>query len=413
MSNGDDALLVCMVHNYYREPGGEDVVFEAEADLLERHGHRVERLTVHNDEIPDDLGAIGRAGLAARTIWSRQNHNELRSLLHRLKPDIVHFHNTFPLISPSAYAACREAAVPVIQELHNYRLLCPSAEFFRDGHPCEDCLGKTPPWPGVLHACYRSSRSQTAVVAAMLTAHRFRGTWRRDVDVYIAGTEFVRQKFIEGGFPPDKIVVKPNFVPNDPSAGGHDGNFVLFVGRLTTNKGLQTLLKAMGVETLLKAWELLEGAVPLHIVGAGPLAETVRHAAESSPSIEYVGRLERSSVLALMRQAPTLIFPSEWYEPFGLVMVEAFACGLPVIGSRLASMAEIIDDGRTGLHFTPGDPADLAAKIQWAWTHPQEMQHMGMEARREYETKYTAERIYDQLMQIYERAMAARKERQS
>ena len=402
MNKRGEGLLLLMVHNYYREPGGEDAVFEAEANLLARHGHRIERVTIHNDGIPDDLGAVGRVQLAARTLWSRQTYQEVRSRRHRLKPDMALFHNTFPLISPSAYGACREARVPVVQTLHNYRLICPNATFFRDGRLCEDCLGKTPPWPGVLHACYRNSRSQTAVVAAMLTGHRLRRTWARDVDVYIALTEFARQKFVQGGLPADRVVVKPNFVHPDPGVGAHDGNFVLFVGRLATNKG---------VETLLRAWELLEGPVPLRIVGDGPLAWLVQRAGDSRPTIKYEGRLARNAVVALMREARALIFPSGWYECFPLTILEAFACSLPVIASRLGAMAEIVDDGRTGFHFAPGDVADLAAKVKWAWTHPHEMRCMGMEARREYETKYTAERNYSLLMQVYERAMEVAKER--
>ena len=395
------SLSILIAHNYYRERGGEDVVFETEAGLLEQHGHRVERLTFHNDEIPDRLSALGRVRLAGRTLWSPESRRQFRLLLSNPKPDIVHFHNTFPLISPSAHAACREAGVPVVQTLHNYRLLCPSATFFRNGRPCEDCLGRTAPWPAVLHACYRNSRSQTVVTAAMLTAHRLRGTWARGVDVYIALTEFSRRKFVEGGLPADKIALKPNFVHPDPGIGLHDGDFFLFVSRLDPNKG---------VETLLRAWQLLERPPPLLIPNDGPLTEAVRRAAELSPAIDYQGRVERNSMLALMHKARALILPSEWYESFPATIVEAFAHSLPVIASRLGAMPEIIEDGRTGLHFEPGDPADLATKVQWAWTHPEEMERMGREARREYETKYSAEQNYERLMQVYERAMAAAKE---
>lgn len=396
------SILIC--HNYYREPGGEDVVFEAEADLLERRGHRVERLVVHNDEIPEKLGSVAQAMLAARTIWSRESDQRIRSLLRRTTPDVVHFHNTFPLISPSAYAACRQAGVPVVQTLHNYRLLCSNASFFRDGHPCEDCLGRTPPWPGVLHACYRDSRPQTTIVAAMLTAHRMRRTWTRDVSVYVALTEFAQRKFVQGGLPRGRIVVKPNFIEPDPGTGAHDGDFALFAGRLAPNKG---------VATLIQAWERLTTAVPLRIAGDGPLGEFVRSAASSNPLIQYHGRLDRESLLDLMHQARILVFPSEWYESFPVTLVEAFACGLPVVASRLGAMAEIVDVGQTGLHFASGDAADLAAKVEWAWAHPEEMRQMGAKARRQYETSYTAESNYEQLVRVYERAVATTHRRSS
>ena len=387
--------MIC--HNYYREPGGEDVVFEAEADLLERRGHRVERLVLRNDEIPEQPGPLAQAKLAARTVWSGESDRKVRSALRRAKPDVVHFHNTFPLISPSAYVTCRKAGVPVVQTLHNYRLLCANASFFRDGHPCEDCLGKTPPWPGVLHGCYRGSRLQSTAVVAMLTAHRLRRTWSRDVGVYVALTEFARRKFVEGGLPSERIVVKPNFIDPDPGAGAHEGDFALFAGRLAPNKG---------VATLLTTWQRTTSAIPLRIAGDGELADIVRRAASADPRIRYEGRLEREQLLELMRQARLLVFPSEWYESFPVTLVEAFACGLPVVASRLGAMAEIVEDGQTGLHFTPGDAGDLAARVEWAWASPEKMRQIGSNARRQYETSYTADTNYEQLMRVYERAMA-------
>lgn len=393
--------VIISVYNAYLNRGGEDEVFEAEADLLERHGHLVTRMRVEVDELRQ-LSILKRAKLAAGTIWSVQYGRRFRELIPRLKPDLVHFHNTFPLISPSAYVACQELGVPVVQTLHNFRLLCPNALFFRDGHICEDCSGKTFAWPGILHACYHNSRSQTSVIAAMLAGHHLRGTWSRDVDVYVATSEFTRQKFIIGGLPKDKILVKPNFLYPDPGVGDHQGDFALFVGRLDTNKG---------IETLLRTWELLDDLPPLHIVGDGPLAQVVEAAAHSNPNIQYLGRCPRESVLKSMAQARALIFPSQWYEGFPMTIVESLACGLPVIASRLGAMTEVIEDGRTGLHFEPGNAADLAAKVKWAWTQKEEMRRMGLEARREYESKYTADQNYDQLIKIYERALATTKKR--
>jgi glycosyltransferase involved in cell wall biosynthesis len=298
----------------------------------------------------------------------------------------------------------------VVQTLQNYRLLCPAATLQNDGCVCEECLGRSP-WRGVLHACYRDSRAATAVVVLMLSVHRWLGTWSKMVDYYIALTEFVRAKFIEGELPAEKIVVKPHFVFRDPGVRDGRGEYALFVGRLAEEKGLRTLLAA---------WERLNNRVPLEIVGDGPLrAELVAQVSRlglsrvwrgkpAATSISFHGHLTPDHLTPVMKRARFLLFPSIWYEPFGLTNVEAFACGVPVIASRLGAMQEIVEDGRTGLHFTPGDADDLAAKVDWAWTHPDEMQVMGRAARAEYDAKYTAERNYQMLRGIYQRVLGAR-----
>lgn len=262
-------MEILIIHNYYQQSGGEDQVFTAEANLLEAQGHQVLRYTVHNDAVAN----INPMTLAGVTVWNRAIYRDLRQLLRQEKPQVVHFHNSFPLISPAAYYAARSEGVPVVQTLHNYRLLCPNAVFFRDGQVCEDCLGKFVPWPGVVHACYKESRATTGMVAAMLTVHRVLQTWTETVDLYIALTQFARQKFIQGGLPAEKIVVKPNFVHPDPGPGEGRGGYALFVGRLSPEKGIGILLTA---------WEKLRGKVDLKIVGDGPLAPQV---------VKDVGRL--------------------------------------------------------------------------------------------------------------------------
>lgn len=385
-------MRVLVLHNHYQQPGGEDQVFAAESDLLQVRGHRVLQYTLHNDSVT----GMSRPGLAGVTVWNRAAYREVRALIRRERPQVAHFHNTFPLISPAAYYAARAEGVPVIQTLHNYRLVCPNALFFREGRVCEDCSGKPVPWPGVVHACYRGSRSSSGVVAAMLTAHRALGTWTRTVDLYIALTEFARQKFVQGRLPAEKISVKPNFLYPDPGAGEGRGEYVLFVGRLSQEKG---------VGTLLAAWKQLRRKVRLKIVGDGPLAPALAEAAERAPEVEYLGRQPKNQVLALMKDAQALIFPSEWYEGFPMVIAEAYAVGLPVIASNLGSMSSLIDSGRTGLHFHPNDPRDLASRVEWAFGHRQELRRMRGQARAEFESKYTAERNYQMLMEIYQSAV--------
>lgn len=386
-------MKVLQLHNFYQQPGGEDQVFYAEGDLLEKQGHEVLRFTRHNDEV----NGLSRLTLARAALWNGSIYRELRELLGRQRPAVAHFHNTFPLISPAAYYAAQAEGVPVVQTLHNYRLICPNGIFFREGRVCEACLGDSVPWPGVTHACYRGSRAATGVVAAILGLHRLLKTWQKTVAVYIAMTEFGRRKYVEAGLPVDRIVVKPHFVP-DPGVGDGSGGYVLFVGRLTPEKG---------IETLLRAWKVLGGRVPLKVVGDGPLAAMVADEAKACPSVEWLGHVTPQQVYRLMARAACLILPSEWFETFGRVAVEAFAVGTPVVSANIGAIAELVEEGHTGLHFRPGDPSDLAAKVDQLLSSPVSLAAMRAEARRTYETRYTPEVNYRMTLEIYTRAMEA------
>jgi glycosyltransferase involved in cell wall biosynthesis len=385
-------MKVLIAHNSYQQPGGEDVVAEEEAILLRQAGHEVIEYRRSNHEI-DALSLWGNLTLPKRLIWAGDTVRDLGALIHQEEPDLAHFHNTFSMISPAAYHLCQKMSVPVVQTLHNYRLLCPRADFFRDGHICEECLGKTLPWPGIVYGCYHGSRVQTAVVATMLTVHRWLHTWDEQVDVYIALTEFARQKFIQGGLPAEKIVLKPNFVDPDPGMREGVGDYGLFVGRLSPEKELLMLLEA---------WRKLRG-ISLKLVGSGPQEGEIRRFIQefALANVELLGRRPRDQVFALMKKARFLVFPSGWYEGFPVVLAEAFACGVPAVATRLGAMADIVEEGRTGLLFVPGNPDDLSAKVEWAFTHPQEMAQMGRRARQEFEAKYTADRNREMLLNIY------------
>jgi glycosyltransferase involved in cell wall biosynthesis len=288
-----------------------------------------------------------------------------------------------------------------VQTLHNYRLLCPGGLFLRDGKVCEECLGRSVPWPGVAHACYRQSRPATAAIATMHAAHRAMGTWQEKVDLYIALSEFARHKFMEGGLPPDRIVVKPNFVDPDPGPKQDDGAYALFVGRLSKEKGLSVLLSA---------WKRLRAAIPLRIAGDGPLMGEITNGAGAKDirDVQLLGQITPNAIASLMRGARFLVLPSITYENFPMTVAEAFACGVPVIASRLGSLAEIVTDGLNGLHFSPGDPDDLAAKVDWAWKNPRELDEFGRAGRKEFEEKCCASSNYKRLMQIYALAMERR-----
>ena len=390
-------MRILVVHNGYQKHGGEDVVVEAEERLLRAHGHSVVRYRRHNEELRG-RGPLGILTAGMQTVWSKASAREVAALLAKEKPGVVHFHNIFPLISPAAYYACAEANVPVVQTLHNYRLLCPGAYFLRDGRVCEECLGRSVPWPGVVHGCYRESRAATAAVATMLAVHRVMKTWREKVGVYIALSDFARKKFIEGGLPGERIVVKPNFVDPDPGLKCGAGEYALYVGRLSVEKGLRVLLGA---------WGRLQEKIPLRIAGDGPLKEEIAAEIKTRElsSVELLGRRAPSEIVSLMQGARFLVLPSVCYENFPLAVAEAFACGLPVIASRLGSMAEIVADGDTGLHVAPGDSAELAAKADWAWRNPGRLQELGKAGRQEYVSKYGPEQNYKRLMGIFERAI--------
>jgi glycosyltransferase involved in cell wall biosynthesis len=390
-------LRILLAHNYYQNPGGEDTVVRAEKRLLTAFGHQVIEYVRPNHEI-SGYGLWGKAMLAPRTVWAWDSYREIRELLEREKPAVAHFHNTLPMISPAAYYACRRAGVPVVQTLHNYRLFCPVATFSRNGRVCEACVEDSL-WRGVAYGCYRDSRAATGIVALMLGVHRRMGTWTSLVDCYIALTKFAQRKFIQCGLPAGKVYVKPNFAHPDPQMRNCRGEGALFVGQLRAGKGLRTLLTA---------WTRLDNRRPLTIVGEGPLRTELedRASALGLSGVSFTGQLAPDDVRALMKRSQFLIFPSECYETFGMTIAEAFASGMAVIASRLGAMEEIVKDGHTGLHFTPGDAEDLATKVEWAGSHPKEMEVMGREARGEYEAKYTAERNYPMLIDIYKRALA-------
>lgn len=390
-------MKILVVHNSYQQRGGEDIVVEQECRLLRERGHEVLTYTRSNHEI-GELSLIHKMGLLKRIISADDTKLEVADALRTFKPDLVHVHNTFMMISPSVYEACREADVPVIQTLHNYRLLCPSSTFYRDGQICEECVEYSL-LRSIRHRCYRDSHVISAAVALMLKTHRGRRTWDEKVDSYIALTQFARQKFIDNGFPAERIFVKPNFVAIDPGARTYPGEYALFVGRLSREKGVMTLLDA---------WERLPRKVPLLIVGEGPLRFQLESEVGNRRilNVHFTGWLNRDEVNAVMKKAAFLVVPSTWYETFGMIVAEAFACGIPVLGSRLGAIEELIDDGLTGLHFAAGDANDLAEKAAWAWEHSEDLKSMGILARRSYETNYTAESNYLVLTQIYRRAIA-------
>jgi glycosyltransferase involved in cell wall biosynthesis len=386
-------MKIVVAHNFYQQAGGEDVVFNAEVELLREFGHQVVLFQVHNDSVKQ----MGRLALLTNTVWNRSIHAELRQVVRRERADVVHFHNTFPLISPAAYYAARAEGAAVVQTLHNFRLLCPGALFYRDEKVCTKCLGSAVPWRGVVHGCYRGSKLGTAVAAAAVSGHRAIGTWRNAVDIYIALTESAREKFLIGGLPPEKVIVKPNFVHPDPKSRAGGGGYAVFVGRLSPEKG---------VETLLKAWRIVGNQLPLRIIGDGPLAESVKSAMVENPAISWLGRRPMDEIYDVIGNASLLVQPSNCFETFGRVAIEAFAVGTPVVASGHGAMADVVgSDGRHGVLFTPGDSNDLARKVLQLLKNPAHAAAIRLAVREEFEAKYTGQQNHVRLMDIYHRAV--------
>jgi len=375
-------VKILVVHNAYQHRGGEDSVVESEVALLRSHGHAVETYFRSND----DIATMPAASVAIQTLWSSRAAGDLSRLIESFRPDVIHVHNTLPLISPAIYWAAARAGVPVVQTLHNFRLMCLSALYLREGKVCEDCAGKLP-WRGVVRKCYRGSTAASAVLAGMLTLHRGLGTYRNKVSRYIALNDFCRNKFIEGGLPAELIMVKPNFV-DAPSPLDIPRDGILFVGRLSIEKGVVSLAKAA---------TLLPDA-KLRVAGDGPQAALL----DGVHGVTKLGALPADAVRREMNGALALVIPSIWYENFPRTIVEAFAAGLPVIASRIGALAEIVSDGETGLLFEAGNAQDMANKLAWALANPEKMAVMGQKARAKYEAEFTAERNYAQLIDIYE-----------
>jgi glycosyltransferase involved in cell wall biosynthesis len=389
-------VKILIVHNYYQQPGGEDQVFRTESALLREYGHEVVLETVHNDAATD----LHPLALGLKTIWNAKSYRRFRELVRRERPAIVHFHNTFPLLSPAVYYASRREGASVVQTLHNYRLICPAATLFRDGDICELCVDKTIKWPAVQHGCYRG-RMASGATAALLATHHWAGTWHHQVDAFVAVSSVLAEKVVAGGLPAAKVHVKPNCIHPDPGHARRAGGYALFLGRLTPEKGIGTLLEA---------WRELGGRIPLKIAGDGPLASDVAQAAATVPGIEWLGQQTREQVLALLYDARCLIAPSIWYEGgIPLTVLEAMGVGLPIIASRLGTLGCYLDHGRTGLLFAPQQPADLVTQVRAMLNDPLLERRLATQARTEFETHFSGKRTYEQLMELYHHCHSLRK----
>jgi len=384
-------MKILLSHNFYKLPGGEDQVYYDECWLLENQGQTVVRYEKHNSEID----SISRVQAAKKTIYNPDVDLQLSKLIAQEQPDLVHFHNTFPLIGLAGYQAAARAGVPIIQTLHNFRLLCPSSSFLRKGRVCQLCANRSFAWPAIRHACYQHNSLASGVVA-------IDNYWNlrnkiKHTSQFIALTEHARNIFVSSGFPQQKLALKPNFVRLDPGEQTTVGPEVLYVGRLSEEKGINVLLEA---------WMQHAAPYPLKIVGDGPLGHQVAAASQKNPFIQWLGQLSHEDTIAEIKKANVLVMPSICFETFGRTTIEAFATGLPVVASNLGAMAEIVLDGVTGLRFEPGNPLDCLEKIRMIAENSQLRQQLARAARQEYLNRYSADSNYQILLQIYESAIA-------
>lgn len=385
-------MKILIGHNRYQVRAGEDAVFEAEVELLRAHGHEVVVFEDDNRRIAE----IGRVKLVVDTVWSRESYRRLREVIEETRPAIAHFHNLIPLFSNAVLEACRDAGVPVVQTLHNYRALCPAATFYREGRTCERCAPKRFQWPAIRYGCYRRSRGASAALACKHLVDKWRHTWAHGAEAYIAMTDFMRQKYIQYGFPSERIFVKPNFIAEDRGIGAGKKNQVLFAGRLAREKG---------VHVLLEAWRMTNASARLVIAGDGPLRDRVERAAQDQEDIIYGGAVPFDALIAIMKDSKLLIFPSLWYEGFPRTVVEAFSVGLPVLASRIGGLESIVQPGQNGVLVEPGVPAELARALEGYLGSPEMQARLRAGARRSYEQAYRPETNYAQLIAIYEWAL--------
>jgi glycosyltransferase involved in cell wall biosynthesis len=386
-------MKILLVHNLYKQAGGEDSVFRAERDLLRRQGHMVDEL-VYDNSVIQSFSDKWRSGLKA--IYNPASAQDITLRIKNFKPDVIHVHNFLPLVSPSIFFAAKRSKVPVVLTLHNYRLICPSATLFYDGQIYEKSIHAIFPLHAIWKGVYRNSRIQTAAVACMTAIHSLLGTWRSKIDCYIMLTQFAKDKIQSSSLsiPKEKVIVKSNFSEDFGKGNTKRQDYFLFVGRLTEEKGIRTLLYAANLNNF-----------KLVIIGDGPLRGLVENSCLLNTNIFYAGFQSKLKVINYLKECRALIFPSIWYEGFPVTIVEAFSTGTPVIASDIGSMHEIIQHEENGLHFIPGDERDLVLKMRQLLEDDVLHKKLSNNARLSYINYYTPENNYNQLMRVYKKAI--------
>ncbi|AUN95717.1 glycosyltransferase family 4 protein [Pseudazoarcus pumilus] len=391
---------VLLAHNYYRSrtPSGENICFELERLLLKRKGNLAGSFVRHSDQL-EGWGIFGKLAGAASTPWNPFSARTLIGDIERCAPDVVHVHNTFPLLSPSIFRAIGNRTAKVLT-LHNYRLFCAAAIPLREGRVCTECLDRRSSAPALKYGCYRGSRLATAPLALSISLHRAIGTWQHHVDAFIVLSEFQRGMVVAAGLSAEKVHVKPNYFPGNPAVvpWQQRGDYVVFVGRLSSEKGVSALIRAW------RAWG--DGAPELRIVGDGPLRAELEELARGAP-VRFIGAVSPAGAHAEIAHARLLVLPSECFEGFPMTLCEALALGTPAGVSDLGPLPEIVENGVSGFTFEPGQPEALLAAVRRHWDDQPELERLGRGARAAFEARYTEEANYRMLMDIYQSAIEA------
>ncbi|MDK1476389.1 glycosyltransferase [Streptomyces sp. 549] len=394
-------MRVLVVHNRYAsaQPSGENRVVDQEVALLRGAGHRVEVFERRSDDIAA-RSLPGKAAVALAVPWNPAVRSELAARLRAERPDVVHVHNVFPLLSPAVLAACADTGVPAVATLHNYTQVCPPGTLQRDGRPCTECVGAAP-LPAVRHGCYRGSRLATVPLAVSLSVNRRR--WWSGVERFFCISAAQRDVLVRAGMPAERLAVKHNFVPDPGSRRAGTGEHLLHLGRLA---------EAKGVRVLMAAWdEIATGGgvgVPLVIAGAGPLEQEVAAWAAGRDDVRYVGLYDPAQCRQAIERSVAVVAPSTWLETFGLVVVEAMAAGVPAVAAGHGAFVELVEDGTTGLLHRPGEAASLASCLRRITADPARNEEMGRAARRRYERDFSPAVGLERLVEGYRTALAGR-----
>lgn len=394
-------MRILQVYNQYRTWGGEDTVALLEAELLREHSHEVDRLLVSTKEL-DGASFVKLAAAGLGTVWSFRGYSAMKKAISSFSPDIIHVHNTFPLLSPSVYWAASRMGVPVVQTLHNYRLTCANSILLRNERPCEACVGRIP-WQGLGHRCFGGAFFRTLAVTAKNVLHRVIGTFRRKVHAYIVLTPFSREIMVRAGLPRDRIHVKPNF---------SDDTEIKLTPRLSQVVFAGSVVRAKGVHLLLEAWSKLPpNKYKLIILGEGADRESLHKQYASNASIAWTGALPRKEVVDVIASSRWLVAPSLSYENFPMCLLEAFSAGTPVLVPNHGSFTAIVSDKQEGLYFSAGDTSSLAGTLQMALSmETSEWTRFSIAARSKFLREYTGSTNYHQLMAIYSEAAACQRQ---
>ena len=391
-------MKILAIHNFHRSgsASGDDQVFRVETQLLEAHGHQVIRYTVSNDDF-DSAGALGKLSAALEMFWSARHERAVRQLILREKPDIVHVHTFFPLLSPSVLQAAKRCGVPLVATLHDTRFICPCATSLRGTELCNRC-GDGHYLRMVRYGCFKGSRAQSLLVAANFKLHRLKGTYYRTIDRYICLNDNQMRLLADIGFDPDRMIKKYNFVTDEdanahmPLPEGLPERYAVFYGRIGEEKGIRVLMK------------IAEAApeIPLVVMGGGPLEASFAAWAENRENVHFLGYTPHALCLSIVRNAAFVLFPSIWYEGCSMVELETQSLGRPVIATDLGFSEEAIRDGYNGLKVPLGDVPAFVEAARTCWRDPEMCERMGRNARREYEEKYQPEENYRQLISVYD-----------